>query len=188
MTGNAKAELRALMKAKRKALSHDELIKNSGAIAKKTLALPAFAAAKTVMLYMAAFNEPRTDEILRTALKCGKRVMIPVCDTARHTITASQIHSKTDLVRGAYGIPEPRTISPVPAGEADVMLIPGLAFGKDGSRLGFGEGYYDRTLASFEGIKIGVCHDFQLLGSVPSAPHDVKMDIIITERGVYGDL
>jgi 5-formyltetrahydrofolate cyclo-ligase len=86
-----------------------------------------------------------------------------------------------------YGIPEPTaecpSYSPV---EADIIVIPGIAFDTCGGRVGYGKGYYDRTLHSLEGKGklVGFCYDFQLLERIAGEPHDVRMDIIITERRI----
>lgn len=174
------------MKAERRSLTPVRLAENSRAIAELLFTTEAFKRARTVMLYMSSFNEPETGGILSRVLET-KRAVIPVSDTDTHTIIPSLITSETELVKGAYGICEPRTAVPVSPDEIDAALIPGLAFGRNGGRLGFGAGYYDRFLSVFRGVKIGICHDFQLLGSVPMLPHDAAMDMIITEKRIYDD-
>jgi 5-formyltetrahydrofolate cyclo-ligase len=67
----------------------------------------------------------------------------------------------------------------------NIFLIPGLAFSKEGLRLGRGKGYYDRYLSQRECIKIGLCFDEQMIEQVPADPHDVKMDYVVSEHGVY---
>ncbi len=66
----------------------------------------------------------------------------------------------------------------------DVLLIPALAFSLDAMRLGRGKGYYDKYLATFVGIKIGLCFSFQLLDELPSEKHDQKVDFIVTENEI----
>ncbi len=181
-----KEEIRKMMKAKRRALTADELSANSAAITGLLLELPEFRSAKSVMLYMSSFREPSTEKILDTVLS-EKRAVIPVSDTLTHTITPSYIFSRGDLTAGAYGIPEPKTVTPADISDIDIVLVPGIAFDRHGARIGFGQGYYDRFLSRFRGTKIGICHDMQLLDSVPSLPHDSKMDMIITEKGILND-
>ena len=88
------------------------------------------------------------------------------------------------MKKGAHGIPEPTEIVPISIEEIEIILVPGLAFDKTGARMGFGKGYYDKLLETRKAIKIGICYDFQLLDKIPSEPHDVPMDIIITEKRV----
>ncbi len=87
------------------------------------------------------------------------------------------------LKPGLFGVPEP-TSDPIPVTESDkridYWLIPGLAFSITGARIGFGGGYYDRLLANVTGIKIGIAYPFQLQDTLPTAEHDVEMDIVVT--------
>ena len=89
---------------------------------------------------------------------------------------------------GPYGIkePNPKLTHFVPTASLQSVLIPGLAFDKKGNRLGRGKGFYDRALQNFKGTKIGVAFSQQLLTEeLPAEPHDVRMDVIITELGVH---
>lgn len=87
-----------------------------------------------------------------------------------------------DLVAGAFGVAEPLVSLPlVPIGEIDAFLCPGLAFGRDGARLGRGRGFYDRLLACARpgAIKLGIAFAHQLHDTIPCDPHDVRMDGVI---------
>lgn len=68
--------------------------------------------------------------------------------------------------------------------QPDVVIVPGLGFSESGQRLGRGGGFYDRWLAKFEGKKIGLCFEAQLLQKLPTEPHDVVMDLVVTEKRV----
>ena len=67
----------------------------------------------------------------------------------------------------------------------DLLIIPGLAFGKNGERLGRGKGYYDRYLEHFKGLKIGICFEDQILDKLPMDKFDQRMNIIITDKNIY---
>jgi len=67
----------------------------------------------------------------------------------------------------------------------DMLLVPGLAFSKKGERLGRGAGYFDRYLENFKGTRVGVCFELQLRGQLPSEEHDQKVDVVVTEAGIY---
>ena len=93
---------------------------------------------------------------------------------------------KGTWVPGPYGLTEPSLDNPII--EPDLIqgvLIPGLGFDREGRRLGRGRGYYDRWLASFRGIRVGVCFESQWVEQIPAEEHDQKMDLIVTERGVW---
>jgi len=80
---------------------------------------------------------------------------------------------------------EPKLVRPVPVTRPHVWLVPGLAFDRNGNRLGRGKGYFDALLARAPGVKIALTHDFQLLNEVPTEAHDVRMDFIVTEIQVF---
>lgn len=66
----------------------------------------------------------------------------------------------------------------------DVLLIPGRAFDDKGNRLGRGKGFFDKYLADFSGLKIGICFDFQVIEVIPLEPHDLPMDFVVTEKRI----
>ena len=90
-----------------------------------------------------------------------------------------------DLTPGRYGIPDPSGVGWEPQ-LADLIVVPGVAFDLSGRRIGYGKGYYDRSLHRLEGSGrlVGFCYDFQLLQEIVGEPHDVTMDIIVTESRV----
>lgn len=172
------------MKQLRRSLTDEYISNASDIITKKILALPCYRSAKTIMAYMSAFREVKTDAIITDAC-INKRLVVPISDTTTFSIIPSVINDINDIVKGAYGIREPKEIQPISPNLIDIALIPGIAFDKSGNRLGFGKGYYDKFLAEFNGIKIGLCYDFQLHSTIPHDEHDVKMDMIITEVNSY---
>lgn len=89
-----------------------------------------------------------------------------------------------DMEKGAYGILEPKTVRKADENNIDVILVPGLAFDRNGGRMGFGKGYYDRLLESSKAVKIGLCYDFQILEKIPTESHDVPMNFVITEKEI----
>lgn len=109
----------------------------------------------------------------------------PLCQSDKHL--GFHIVGKMDqLVSNHYKIPEPvpgkhPEINP---DRIDLVFFPGLAFGLDGSRLGRGQGYYDRTLEAYKGLKIGVALDMQIRESVPQGPHDTMMNHIVSPAGI----
>ena len=90
--------------------------------------------------------------------------------------------AQDQLMPGAFGIEEPPEEAEVV--KPEVLLVPGLAFGEDGSRLGRGQGFYDRYLATHDTLRIGVVDEDGLLSSVPREAHDARMDVIITQDRV----
>ncbi len=96
-------------------------------------------------------------------------------------------HSGENLTPGAFSILEPATGSPeIPLQEIDAFLCPGLAFDKNGGRLGRGRGFYDRMLAQARpnALKIGICFDFQLVPHTFSEAHDIPMNMILAATSI----
>ena len=180
-----KDEIRLNMRAMRRALTKDFIEEASREIQSALLSLDCVNLAKTVMMYMSAFNEPKTDILLDSFKNSGKRIVVPVSNRSDYTITPAVISG--DFVKGEYGISEPDVLQPIQADEIDVLIVPALAFDRCGNRLGFGKGYYDRLLAEFNGVKIGVAYDFQVLDKLPVTPNDIPMDMIVTEKEIYND-
>jgi 5-formyltetrahydrofolate cyclo-ligase len=91
-----------------------------------------------------------------------------------------------DFTPGFYGVMEPdHQAVKTELSQLKGLLIPGLVFNKNGNRLGKGKGFYDKTLENYQGIKVGICFDFQVSpDTLPTEAHDVKVDYLISESGV----
>lgn len=91
-----------------------------------------------------------------------------------------------DFVKGRFGVTEPSPSSPtVAADELSGVLVPGLAFDREGRRLGRGQGFYDRTLSGFTGLSVGVAYAIQLIAEVPADALDVPVRAVVTEESVF---
>lgn len=180
-----KNELREQVRAKRRLMTAEAVTEKSEKIQARLFAFDKYLNAKTVMLFMSAFKEPSTDNIIRDSLSRGKKLVIPVSDTETETIIPSYINGFEDLQKGAYGILEPKKIQPADISDIDFFLVPGIVFDKNGNRIGFGKGYYDKILTQSNAEKCALCYEFQLLDKIPSDLHDIKMNTIITEENIY---
>jgi 5-formyltetrahydrofolate cyclo-ligase len=144
-----------------------------------------FAEARIVALYAPIHNEVETAQVLHAALASAKVVLFPaVCPGG---LEFRRILNPAAMRRGHFGIPEPDAACPVHSPEeADLIVVPGVAFDLSGRRIGYGKGYYDNALHRLErkGRLVGFCYDFQLVEEIAGEPHDVRMDLIITERRV----
>lgn len=177
-----KNELRESMRAQRRALTDADTASMSEIIRKKLFSLECIENAETVCTFLSAFKEPDTFSIVNMLRDRQVKVIVPVSDTKTNTLSLSYIDN--NLHKGAYGISEPSVIKNADKEIIDVILIPGLAFDREGGRLGFGKGYYDRLLESKDAVKIGLCYDFQLFDHIPKESHDIPMDYIITEKEI----
>lgn len=140
--------------------------------------------AKCIFAYVSTPQEIDTRALLRAAIAAGKTVCVPLCGAAGQ-MTARQITSLEELQPGAHGIEEPsaaaREIQPE---GIDLVLVPALACDKQGYRLGYGGGYYDRFLCRTEATRMVLCAEKRLVESLPHTMLDQKCHWIITERQV----
>jgi 5-formyltetrahydrofolate cyclo-ligase len=162
----------------------------------RLMELPEFQAARTVLWYIDCRSELRTQQALPAALASGQRVVVPYCTVDAHgqnKLGLWWLQSMDELVVGKWKILEPprerweepgREIKPA---EIDFVIAPGVAFGRDGRRMGNGQGYYDRLLQSArpDCPLVGLCYESQLFDNLVVDAHDVFMDKVVTERAVY---
>lgn len=171
----AKQSLRELLIQKRRMLSAEERSAQSALILSQLEKMTVFQEAKTVLLYYPKNNEVDVLPLFKR-YKRDKVLLLPV--THRRGMTANPYEGNDKMHRGKVGIPEPTT--PPYEGEIDLIIVPAVAFDKQGNRLGRGGGYYDRFLKKqSHATFIGVGYDFQLVDEVPVRKHDQKMHRII---------
>ena len=150
------------------------------------LALPQIESVRTVLLYHGMDTEPDTVRLLSPLWDMGKQVCLPRC-LPGNQMEARLVQRDSTLVRHPYGMLEPGPDCPlIPPDQIDLVLVPGLAFDRSGGRLGRGGGYYDRWLAGFSGITAALCRDGLLMEAIPRLPHDLGVDLVITETSLYG--
>ena len=153
--------------------------------------LPEYAAARTVMYYVDVRSEVRTRHDLPAALTHAKRIVVPYCLGAG--LELFHLQSMEELAAGAYQILEPRPeLRDLPGKRVrpealDLVLVPGVAFDRTGARMGHGLGYYDRLLrhARPDALLVALAFECQLFPDIPTQPHDIFMDRILTEKGAY---
>ena len=178
-----KRTLRSATLAKRRELTAQQVSAHSLAIQLRFLELPEFQRSGLLALYAPIHNEVETSFVAGEALAAGRGVLYPA--VSGNDLLFRRVAALDELVPGSYGIPEPSG-EPYPPDEVDLIVVPGVAFDLSGLRVGYGKGYYDRTLHRLEGSGrlVGFCFDFQLVEEIVGEPHDVTMDLIVTEQRV----
>ena len=180
-----KQKLRQMMLARRRALADSEAKESSMIIQKAFIASAEFRNARMVALYAPIQNEVDTIDVFVEALASAKTVLFPV--VRGEILEFRSVLTPDMLQKGALGIPEPDASCAVhDPSEADVFVIPGIAFDMKGKRIGYGKGFYDRSVHHLEGQGklVGFCYDFQLMDAIVEEPHDVLMDLLITDKRV----
>ena len=184
MYGGARAEKQRIRQEARiisEGLTPEYRREASREITRQVLALPEWKEASTVMAYWSLLTEPDTRELMETALREGKTLLLPRClDAGR--MTALPVKDLTGVKPGTLGIPEPEmTADGAEIPEPDLILVPCMAAAPNGVRLGHGAGYYDRFLAEHSGRAVCLCFRALLRGDLPMEGTDIITDLVISD-------
>lgn len=184
-----KREWRSRLMRQWQSVEASQLVAWARSAAAHMLSLPEWQEARTIFLFL---HMPRgelpTSELATAAIEAGKRVAAPVI-TGRGIMEAHAFEDLSQVTPGAFGIraPDPSRHPLVPPSEIDLVVVPGLAFDRHGFRLGRGGGYYDRYLGrlSTATVKVGWTAQPFLFDRLPIHPHDVPVDVIVTDQEVH---
>lgn len=181
-----KATLRRELKARLASVAPELLAAWSLRAQANALGWRGFAQARTVALYAPLRGEVDTAALVEAALAAGKRVVLPRVTPGTRALAFHAVNAASPLVAGRYGLREPSSSSaPVPPGDVDVFVVPGLGFDRAGGRLGRGAGHYDATLAlAPRALRLGLAFELQVVTSLPLEPHDVALHALATEAGL----
>lgn len=177
-----KAALRRELIARRDALGRRD--ERSAAIAAALTALPAFLEARAIHCFLPMRSEVDTRAIVAAALAAGKLVAVPTMAPGAREMEHCWIDTldPAAFTQGALGTPRPATMRPAQPGDWQLTVVPLLGFDRDGYRLGYGKGHYDKLLAGLACPAAGVAFADLELAALPHEPHDVPLDLIVTER------
>ena len=182
---DAKRELRARILRDRDTKPAGERTTASISISATLSMREDFASSGTVLLTLPFGSEWDTRPLLAQALARAKTVALPRVNLATRMLDLCAItRPEQDVVSGYRGIPEPGAhCAPVDAASIDWVLVPGVAFDRDGRRIGYGGGFYDRLLPLLraDAHRIAGAFELQLVDHVPAASHDVTVGAIVTE-------
>ena len=178
MNSLSKKEVRAMMRQRKKDHTAQELRNKSAEVMERLLHHPVIMRSHIILMYASLPDEVYTIDTLERLRLAGKRILLP--EVTSETDMQLRVYGGPDtLHEGSFHILEPTGELCDDAEPIDVAVIPGMAFDREGHRLGRGKGYYDRFLNHVETYKIGVCFDFQIIDQLTHDLHDVMMDEII---------
>lgn len=180
---DAKRALRAELRERRQ--QHSDAVRDAAAAGVKTQldALVARLGATSVSCFLSTPSEPGTHEFIAGAVARGIRVLLPISRTDG-LLDWAVADPDGDIAEGLFGTPEPvgEVLSPLAVGDVDVLIIPAAAVDRTGMRLGWGRGYFDKTIGSMEHCPpvYAVVFDSELLDDVPRDVHDQPVTGIVT--------
>jgi 5-formyltetrahydrofolate cyclo-ligase len=184
-----KKQIRKEVMADRKSLPLEQATANSESVFANVKKSGLIDKHDHIMAYMDFRNEVQTTEMIEYMWGIGKSVYIPLVNNDDMSITVHKIENFEDMSISSFGIrePNPEKTPPIDANAVELILAPGVAFSKDGYRIGYGAGCYDRLLSIIDKkpVVAALAFELQMVPKVPHEDHDVKMDFIITEAAIY---
>lgn len=180
----SKKEVRKIIKERRAFLTEEKRKNLDKLIFEKVIASKEYKDAECIFIFVSYDSEVDTHNIIKQAIKDGKKLCVPKVISLEEGMIIVQIKSFEDLESGAYGILEPKDNTlKIDESLIDVSYLPGLAFDRKGGRVGYGGGFYDRFIGKTreDSKKIGIGYSFQILEEVPMDAHDKFIDGIITD-------
>lgn len=178
-----KRALRAELRERRQLLSEAQRDEAAIGLATQLDALVAAHDARSVSCFLSTMTEPGTRVFLRGAIARGIRVLLPIT-RADGLLDWAVADDADDVAEGLFGLPEPtgEVLGPIAVNDVDLMIIPAAAVDRDGTRLGWGRGYFDKTIGSMERCPpvYAVIYDSEVLDSLPREIHDQPVDGIVT--------
>lgn len=166
-------------------MTREEHKKKSLAAVALLLEDPVFLKADTIGITLSAFPEVDTFGLLEACWAAGKKVAVPKCDPATRGMDFRVIEHVKQLEVVYMKLQEPivSETAYIKPDAIDLLIVPGVVFSKQGYRIGFGGGYYDRFLANYRGITRSLAFECQIAASVPVEAHDLPVQGIYTESG-----
>ena len=181
----SKKELRKEARALRESFSQEQIEDMSTRACDILSSVMEFAKADTILIYYPIKNEISPLPIINIARERGKRIAFPLCDKESRTLAFKEIDNVSLLAPSDFGLYEPSPdSSDAIITQNTLCVVPAILFSKEGHRLGYGMGYYDRFLESFIGKGVGLTCSYLLCDAIPHNAHDVPLDMIITESEV----
>ena len=173
-----KQELRKAIRARKRAMTEEEIECRSRSLCRKFLESDAYQDCRTLYGYLPYNQEVRTVPILRQALADGKQVAVPkVYGDDMKFIVLTDL---SQVSKGYAGIPEPIADGPVAQDETALVLMPGLAFDPQGHRIGYGGGFYDKFLSREpKHPTLALCYEFQMVEHLETEEYDIPVDTVI---------
>jgi 5-formyltetrahydrofolate cyclo-ligase len=183
---SSKKALRTMLQQRLAEVDAAELLRRSAAACALLTATPEYQAASTLMFYLPLRHEVDTRHLALHGWQDQKFLTVPLVSYEQKHMIPIELRSLDDAMESDhYGVRTPRG-QPQPVESIDLVVVPGLGFDRHGYRIGRGMGLYDRFLArkGFRGKTCGLCLEEQVVDAVPTGEHDVRLNMLVTDRGV----
>lgn len=173
-----KKELRQMIREKKRAMTEEEICRKSEQLGQLFADTDAYRQAKTIYGYLPYNQEVRTVPMLEQAIRDGKRVAVP--KVFGDEMKFLYLDDLNRVAKGYAGIPEPVDDGPEADDPTALVLMPGLVFDRQGHRIGYGGGFYDKFLcAEPNHPTVALCYDFQVLPLLETEEFDIPVDLVL---------
>ena len=181
-----KDELRRQAISYRKSLGAETKKSFDKKIENKLLNMWQYCETNVILIYTPVSSEINTFGIIGQALRDNKRVFLPKSIVPECSLDFYEIDGTDSLTDGLFGIKEPEAVPSKKLSDfgKGLCVVPGLVFDRQGNRIGYGKGFYDRFLADFKGETVGLCYQENLKEEIAKGEHDVKINTVITENEI----
>ena len=181
-----KKEIRKILVRRRLSISDEDRDEKNRLIFERLISIPEFNTAQSVHLYIPIKGKKEVDTwpVVTYLLEARKKVVVPVMEfnsVVLHHVYLEDIH---DLKPNKWGVEEPGQKITADIKTIDVVIVPMIGGDTNGNRIGYGKGYYDSFLKQIKAVKIGLLYDECLIDEIPVEPHDIRLDIMVTDRQV----
>jgi 5-formyltetrahydrofolate cyclo-ligase len=180
---HAKRALRAELRERRQLLSDAQREAAADAIGERLDELVDTLGARSISCFLSTTTEPGTRDFVTRAVRRGIRVLLPIT-RADGLLDWAVATDDGEISEGLYGLPEPtgEVLSPMAVNDVDLMIIPAAAVDRTGMRMGWGRGYFDKTIGSMEKCPpvYAVIYDSEVLDSLPREVHDQPVTGVVT--------
>jgi 5-formyltetrahydrofolate cyclo-ligase len=181
-TANDKRALRAELRERRRTLTSTERENATAAVTARLIALASAPGVTSIAAYLSTPDEPSTREFLRWACESGIRVLLPI--SREDGLLDWAPYDGSDEDEDLLGMPTPTTelLGPIAINSVDLILVPAASVDRTGMRMGWGRGYFDKTLGSMERCPpvYAVIFDNEFVDTVPSEVHDQRVNGVVT--------
>lgn len=176
-----KEDIRRRVKARKCLLDDNERFAAAERVFQRLEALAAFALADNILIYNSLPDELHTRSFI-DRWQSSKHFFLPRVNGIDLDILP---YDHTRMHVGAFRIEEPTGDDVADPQAMELVIVPAVAYDRNGNRIGRGKGYYDRLLSRTGALRIGVAYDFQIVDEINAEPHDIPVDIVITESATY---
>jgi len=181
-----KKQLRSEIRAIRKGMNEPLRAEKDRLIFQRLIRLPQYQKAKTIITYISTALEVDTRKLMLKAWEDGKKVAVPRCIAGTRQMEMCYIDSMDDLETGSYNIPEPKQSCTLCQNwKNSLCIVPAFCNDKQGYRLGYGGGYYDRFLSQYSGVTLGINYSECVRDSIHHGRYDIPLQMLLTERDKY---